>query len=93
MPLLAVLGVDMRTAVGIGLLDSVAIALPACIGYLGDASATNIAALCAVSALSHGAGVLLGTRIAGHVRQKPLRVSVGVLSVGASCYLLANMFL
>lgn len=92
-PLLAVLGVNMRTAVGIGLLDSVAIALPACVGYLANSTLPNIGLLCAVSVLTHGVGVLFGTRIAGHVKLKPLRVSVGVLSVGASCYMLAAMLL
>lgn len=92
-PLLAVLGVDLRVAVGISLLDSAAIALPACVGYLSHTTLDNILPLAIGSVLAHGVGVLLGARVAGVVNLKLLRLLVGLLSVGAACYMLLKLLI
>lgn len=91
-PLLAVLGVDLRVAVGVSLLDSAAIALPACVGYLSHATLDNLVPLAVGSVLAHGAGVLLGAKLSGKVNLKLLRLLVGLLSVGAACYMLLKLF-
>lgn len=95
-PLLAALGVNMRVAVGVSLLNSIAIALPACAGYLAKANRENLPILIAASILFHGAGVLLGAKISNKVNLKVLRILVGTLAVGASSYMLftlGNFFL
>lgn len=89
-PLLAVLGVDLRLAVGVALLDSAAIALPACAGYLGHTTLPDIVLLAVVGVLAHAVGVLVGARVSGKVNLKILRLMVGLLSVGAACYMLAK---
>lgn len=90
-PLLASLGVGLRTAVGVSLLDSVAIALPACVGYLAQSG--DIFMLGVVSVICHGAGVLMGAKLAGRVNLKILRLLVAFLSIGAACYMMLKMFL
>lgn len=89
-PLLASLGVGLRTAVGVSLLDSVAIALPACVGYFTQAG--DIWALAVISVICHGAGVLIGAKLAGRVNLKALRLLVAFLSISAACYMLLKMF-
>lgn len=92
-PLLASLGVGLRTAVGVSLLDSVAIALPACAGYFSQAAMGDIAVLAVVSVVCHGIGVLAGAKIAGKVNLKLLRLLVAFLSISAACYMLLKLFL
>lgn len=92
-PLLAVLGVDLRLAVGVALLDSAAIALPACVGYLGHTTLPDIVLLAVVGVLAHAVGVLVGAKVSGRVNLKLLRLMVGLLSVGAACYMLIKQLL
>lgn len=84
-PLLAVLGVDLRVAVGVSLLDSAAITLPACVGYLSHTTLEHFLPLAVGSILAHGAGVLLGAKVSSRVNLKLLRLLVGILSIGAAC--------
>lgn len=92
-PLLALLGVDLRVAVGISLLDSAAIALPACVGYFSHTTLENIVPLAVASVLAHGVGVLVGAKLSGQVNLRLLRLLVGFLSVGAACYMLVKQLL
>lgn len=92
-PLLAVLGVDLRVAVGVSLLDSAAIALPACVGYLSNTSGDAILSFAVGGVLAHGVGVLLGARLSGRVDLKLLRLLVGLLAVGAACYMLLKLLI
>lgn len=93
-PLLAMLGVNLRVAVGVSLLDSVAIALPACAGYFAGATLEpgTLALLTAICVVFHGAGVLFGARVSGKVNLKVLRLMVGLLAVTAACYMLVKLF-
>lgn len=92
MPILVCLGIPLRMAVGVSLLDSVAIALPACVGYLSRADMTSLLPLCLLAILFHGGGVLFGARLAGKVNLKLLRLGVGWLAVIAACYMLAQLW-
>lgn len=92
-PLLALLGVDLRAAVGISLLDSVAIALPACVGYMGQVQGKNFLLLATVCVATHAVGVLVGAKVAGKVNLKLLKWMVAALAIGASCYMLLKMVL
>lgn len=89
-PLLALLGVNLRTAVAVSLLDSVAIALPAAIGYMSRASVDHLALLSVCSVASHSIGVLTGAKISGKVNLRALRLLVGILSISAACYMLVK---
>ena len=91
-PLLAAFGVNMRVAVGVSLLNSIAIALPACVGYLAKADSPNLPVFIIASILFHGVGVLLGAKISHKVNLKLLRLLVGSLAIGASSYMLFTLF-
>lgn len=89
MPLLVACGVSARIAVGVALLDSVFIAIPACIGYLSRITWTEILGLLVLIVLTHGIGVWLGSRFAGKVPVQGLKIFVAVFSVCIAIYMLA----
>ena len=88
MPLLVMLGISPRVAVGIALLNSVFIAVPACIGYLGRVDVSRVWELMLLVCISHGLGVLLGSRMANVVPVNALKFFVAVFSVCISLYML-----
>ena len=88
MPLLVVLGMSVRTAVGTALFDSVFIAIPALLIYGSKGFSTGILLPMAVAFLAHAAGIWLGARIAGRVPQKPLKWGIGAFSILFSLWML-----
>ena len=89
MPLLVAMGVPAKTAVGVALLDSVFIALPAIAVYGSRCGA--LAALLPVllaAALGHAAGVSVGSVTAAHVPQSLLKRGVAVFSICFSLLML-----
>ena len=89
MPLLVAMGVPAKTAVGVALLDSVFIALPAIAVYGSRCGA--LAALLPVllaAALGHAAGVSVGSVTAAHVPQSLLKRGVAVFSICFSLFML-----
>lgn len=92
-PLLASLGVNLRMAVGISLLDSIAIALPAFIGYYSNSNMEDMLLLAVVSIVAHGVGVLAGAKFSGEINLKSLKYIVAGLAISSSCYMLSlNLF-
>lgn len=81
MPLLVVMGVSVKTAVGVALFNSIFIAIPSCIGYSMQCEPETFITLLAVSMVSHGVGVWAGSRNAGILRPEPLKKGVAVFSV------------
>lgn len=88
MPLLVACGVSARIAVGVALFDSVFIAVPACVGYLSRIDWMSILGLLALIIVTHGIGVWLGSRFAGKVPVKGLKIFVAVFSVCIAIYML-----
>ena len=88
MPLLVMLGISPRVAVGIALLNSVFIAVPACLGYLGHVNVGEVWQLMVLVCFSHGVGVLVGSKMAGIVPVNALKVFVAVFSVCIALYML-----
>lgn len=88
MPLLITFGVSARVAVGVSLFDSVFIAIPACIGYLSRIDRKSFLLLLILIAVTHGIGVWIGSRFAGKVPVKGLKLFVAVFSVAISIYML-----
>ncbi|MDO4619851.1 MAG: sulfite exporter TauE/SafE family protein [Lachnospiraceae bacterium] len=82
MPLLVVLGFPIRAAVGTALFDSVFIAIPAILVYGSQADLAGIAsAVIPAALLSHAVGIYVGSRTAGHIPQRPLKLGVAAFSV------------
>lgn len=88
MPLLVVFGVPARAAVGVALFDSVFIAIPACAGYLSRIDWKEVFGVLAVIAVTHGAGVWIGSQVAGKVPVQALKLFIAVFSVGIAVYML-----
>lgn len=92
MPLLVSFGMNIRTAIGVSLLNSVFIGIPACIGYFAQSPIAEMPALIAVSAIAHGIGVILGSRQAHRVKQRPLKLCIAVFSVLLSAYMIFSLY-
>lgn len=86
MPLLVVLGVPVKTAVGVALFNSIFIAIPSCIGYSLQCDPKSMAVLLAVSMASHGAGVWAGSRNTSFLKPEVLKKAVAVFSVCIALY-------
>ncbi|MBD7908537.1 sulfite exporter TauE/SafE family protein [Sporosarcina gallistercoris] len=92
-PLLASLGVHIRVAVGVSLLNSVIIALPSMAGYFSRANMDSLPVLIIASLLGTVIGILTGTRIADKVPIPKLKLLIAVLTIVSSIYMLAVLVL
>lgn len=81
MPLLVLLGVNVRMAVGIALFDSIFIAIPAGVGYFLQCDMGALAVPLVISALAHGIGVHVGSNQAERIQQGVLKKGIAVFSV------------
>lgn len=81
MPLLVVLGIGIRTAVGVALFNSVFIGIPACIGYMMQCSVKDLLPVMAAALVFHGIGVVFGSRNAVKINQVLLKKGIAVFSI------------
>lgn len=91
MPLLVSMGMNIRTAVGVSLFDSVFIAFPAFIGYMSKSSGGEIWMFAVVCVIAHAAGVILGSTNAHRIKQRPLKMGVAVFSIGIALYMIVGL--
>lgn len=93
-PILMLLGLSPRAAVGVGLADSVAIAVPSAVGYfLGGGVSAFAWSLLVPAVVGHGAGVLLGSLNAHRIDPSALKAIVAVGSVAVALLKLVPMLL
>lgn len=86
-PVLMLLGFSPRRAVAVGLLNSVAIAVPSAVGYLvGGAVSAQGLVLLGPAVVAHGVGVVAGSRGAARVDQRVLKVVVALGSVAVAVW-------
>lgn len=90
-PLLASLGVHIRVAVGVSLLNSVIIALPSMAGYFSRANMDSLSVLIIASLLGTVIGILTGTRMADKVPIPKLKLLIAVLTIVSSIYMLTTL--
>ncbi len=81
MPLLVVLGIGIRTAVGVALFNSVFIGIPACIGYMMQCNMKSLLPVMAAALVFHGMGVTFGSRNAVRINQNLLKKGIAVFSI------------
>lgn len=86
MPLLVMMGVPVRMAVGISLYNSVYIGLPSAVGYLSQCGDTELVEIMIWAALFHGIGVIIGSRNAFRINQTYLKKTVAIGSVILACF-------
>ena len=82
MPLLVVMGISVRTAVGVALFNSVFIGIPAVTGYLAQCDIKKLLPVLLIALLTHGVGVYFGSKNASRINQKLLKTGIAVFSVG-----------
>ncbi|GEN88334.1 sulfite exporter TauE/SafE family protein [Oceanobacillus sojae] len=92
-PLLAALGVNIRTAVGVGLLNSIIIALPSIFGYFTYASIDNMHLFILFSLIGTTIGILTGSRVANKVPVEQLKIFIAVITIISSIYMLISLAL
>lgn len=92
-PTLCAFGTPIRSAVGLSLMASIFIALPAAAGYMANATLDNIVLLAVVSFVTHSIGTLFGAHISEMVNKKALRLLVATLAIGASLYMLTVLLI
>lgn len=93
-PILMLLGLSPRSAVGVGLADSVAIAVPSAVGYLvGGGVFSAVWALLPAALVGHAVGAVLGSRNAHRIDAGVLKAIVAVGSVAVALYKLVPMLL
>lgn len=81
MPLLVVLGMPIRYAIGIALFDSMFIALPPILIYGSSVELEETVLPLLVAAAGQILGILLGSRAAAGVPQRPVKLGVALFSV------------
>lgn len=93
-PILMLLGFSPRSAVGMSLLDSVAIGIPSAIGYfVGGSIDASVWSLLLPALIGHGIGTIAGSMNAHRINATVLKVIVAVGSIGVALYKLAGMLL
>lgn len=90
-PLLASFGINIRTAVGVGLLNSIVIAIPSIFGYFSHSDMGNIKLLIISSLLGTIAGILTGTRAANKVPIHQLKMLIAIITILSSVYMLVML--
>ena len=93
MPLLLLLGMDVRSAVSTSMLGSVFLALPSVAGYGTRCDLPALLPLLAVCCLCLGLGVFVGSHNAHRIRQKPLKLAVGLFAVLTAVYMIVTILL
>lgn len=81
MPLLVVLGINIRTAVGVALFNSIFIGIPACAGYMMQCSIKELLPVMAAALIFHGIGVIYGSKNAVRINQNLLKKGIAVFSI------------
>ncbi len=89
MPLLVVLGVNVRTAVGVALFNSVFIGIPACSGYMTQCSVKELVPVLGAALVAHGIGVVFGSKNAVRINQLILKRGIAVFSIMIAVWKLA----
>lgn len=90
-PLLVSLGVNIRVAVGVSLLNSVVIAIPSIFGYFSHASMQNTSMLIIASLLGTTIGMITGARLANKVPIHQLKIMIAIITILSSVYMLVML--
>lgn len=92
-PLLAGMGVNIRIAVGVSLLNSVIIAIPSIFGYFSHAVMGNLTMLISFSLLGTVIGIITGSSLANKVSIRHLRIFIAYVTILSSVYMFFTLFI
>lgn len=90
-PLLVSLGINIRVAVGVSLLNSVFIAIPSIFGYFAHANMKTIPMLIIASLIGTIIGIITGTRLANKVPINRLKIMIALITILSSVYMLVML--
>lgn len=81
MPILVVLGIRVRTAVGVALFNSIFIGVPACVGYMIQCDIKELLPMLTAALIFHGIGVVYGSKNAERINQTVLKKGIAIFSI------------
>ncbi|MFR1676467.1 MAG: sulfite exporter TauE/SafE family protein [Fusobacterium sp.] len=84
MPLLVVLGVNVKQA--IALFDSIFIAIPSVIGYMQGSYSNSLLIVLLISSFFHGVGVFIGSKYSVKVNHLIIKRCVAIISIFVALY-------
>ena len=90
MPLLVLLEIPVRTAVGVALFNSIFIGIPACLGYFSQCISVRLLKILVAALVFHGIGVYFGSKNAVRINQTLLKKGIAVFSI---CIAIWKLFL
>lgn len=90
-PILVSLGVNIRVAVGVSLLNSIVIAIPSIFGYFAHADVNSLSTLIVASLLGTTIGIITGSRLANKVPIQQLKIGIALLTIVSSIYMLVML--
>lgn len=91
MPLLLLLGVPTRSAIGIALFDSIFIAIPAFLGYLSKSQPFQLINLLVICGVAHTIGIIIGSKTSDSINKKILKKSVAIFSIAIAAWKLTEL--
>ncbi len=92
-PFLSNLGISIRVAVGVCLLNSVVIAIPSVIGYIHYTNMENFSLLLVASVAGQIIGTIIGSFFSNKVKLNHLSISIASLTVISSTYMIITLFI
>ncbi|QQK81039.1 sulfite exporter TauE/SafE family protein [Salicibibacter cibi] len=92
-PLLTLLGLQIRIAVGVSLLNSVVIALPAMFGYFQYSSMENLTLLIVASLIGQIIGINIGAYFSNKISTNHLRIFITWITLISSMYMITRLFM
>lgn len=91
-PLITSLGLNIRVAVGVGLFNSVIIAIPSVFGYFQHTNMDEIALLIVASVVGQIIGITNGTFLANKIKIDHLLYLIASITIVTSLYMLVTLF-
>lgn len=86
LPILLMLGVKIHEAVAIALFNSIFIGIPSSAGYLMNSDLSIILPMIPAVIISHGVGVIIGSKNGQRINQAVLKKAVAIFSILISIY-------
>ncbi len=92
-PVLAFLGMQLPSAVGLGIMASIFVSIPAIIGYFLQTGGVSLTSTFALAMGTHGIGVIVGAKVSNKIHHSTLKYTIGVIAVISAGLLLVTQFL
>ncbi len=92
-PVLTILGMNIKVAVGVAILNQIIIALPSALGYFSQSDFRGMIVFIISSLIAHVIGILIGARISDKINVNVLKKIVSTLSISSALYMIIATFI